>query len=155
MGPIVTQVWVLLPHENGVVIVVTGLKPSCTHVDWCKFCVHLRSLIVRHFWKIETMGFKSTTSRSTPKPWPLLNFMKSTHWFKSYYGGGGHKRTDRQHGDLISFTFHFNLPPGWSLQCHKLFSLSLNIGRPSVLQTEIVDINNICISVTYRFWKYE
>jgi hypothetical protein len=38
----------------------------------------------------------------------LLNFIKSTNWFKSYWGGGGsHRQTDWQTGDLINLTFFF------------------------------------------------
>jgi hypothetical protein len=36
---------------------------SWFHVDWCKFCIHLRSLNVRHFVKAEVTGLKSTASR--------------------------------------------------------------------------------------------
>jgi hypothetical protein len=34
------------------------------HVDWCKFCIHLRSLNVRHFGMVEVTGLESTASRS-------------------------------------------------------------------------------------------
>jgi hypothetical protein len=37
---------------------------SWSHVDWCKFCIRLRSLNVRHFGMVEGMGLKSTASRS-------------------------------------------------------------------------------------------
>jgi hypothetical protein len=39
-------------------------KISWSHVDWCKFCIHLRSLNVRHFRMVEGTGLKSTESRS-------------------------------------------------------------------------------------------
>jgi hypothetical protein len=39
-------------------------KISCSLVDWCKFCIHLRSLNVRHFGMVEGMGLKITASRS-------------------------------------------------------------------------------------------
>jgi hypothetical protein len=35
-------------------------KISWSHVDWCKFCIHLRSLNVRHFGMVEGMGLKVT-----------------------------------------------------------------------------------------------
>jgi hypothetical protein len=35
-----------------------------SHVDWCKFCIHLRSSNVRHFGMVEGTGLKSTASRS-------------------------------------------------------------------------------------------
>jgi hypothetical protein len=39
-------------------------KISWPHVDWCKFCIHLRSLNVRYFVMVEGTGLKSTASRS-------------------------------------------------------------------------------------------
>jgi hypothetical protein len=45
-------------------------KIACSHVDWCKFCIHLRSLNVRHFGMVEGTGLKSTASRSTSMAWP-------------------------------------------------------------------------------------
>jgi hypothetical protein len=39
-------------------------KISWFHVDWCKVCIHLRSLNVRHFVMVEGTGLKSTASRS-------------------------------------------------------------------------------------------
>jgi hypothetical protein len=39
-------------------------KISCSHVEWFKFCIHLRSLNVRHFGMVKYTGLKSTTSRS-------------------------------------------------------------------------------------------
>jgi hypothetical protein len=48
MGHIFAQVWVQVSLENGVVIMVTKFSRSWPHVDWCNFCIHLRSLIARH-----------------------------------------------------------------------------------------------------------
>jgi hypothetical protein len=42
---------------------VSVYKLSWSHVDWCKFCIHLRSLNVRHFVMVEDTGLKSTASR--------------------------------------------------------------------------------------------
>jgi hypothetical protein len=39
-------------------------KISWYYVDWCKFCIHLRSLNVRHFGMVEVTGLVSTVSRS-------------------------------------------------------------------------------------------
>jgi hypothetical protein len=39
-------------------------KIAWSHVDWCKFCIHLKSFNVRHFGMVEGMGLKSTASRS-------------------------------------------------------------------------------------------
>jgi hypothetical protein len=36
---------------------------SWSDVDWCKFCIHLRSLNVRHFGMVEDTGLESTASR--------------------------------------------------------------------------------------------
>jgi hypothetical protein len=46
-------------------------KILCSHVDWCKFCIHLRSLNVRHFGMVEDTGLKNTASRSSSLAWPL------------------------------------------------------------------------------------
>jgi hypothetical protein len=35
-------------------------KISRSHVDWCKFCIHLRSSNVCHFGMVEGTGLKST-----------------------------------------------------------------------------------------------
>jgi hypothetical protein len=39
-------------------------KISYSHVDWCKCCIHLRSLNVRNFGMVEDTGLKRTASRS-------------------------------------------------------------------------------------------
>jgi hypothetical protein len=39
-------------------------KSLWSHVEWCKFCIHLRSLNVLHFGIVEDTGLKSTASRS-------------------------------------------------------------------------------------------
>jgi hypothetical protein len=45
-------------------------KISWSHVDWCKFCIHLGSLNVRRFVMVEGTGLKITASRSPPMTWP-------------------------------------------------------------------------------------
>jgi hypothetical protein len=45
-------------------------KISWSHVDWCKFCIHLWSLNVRHFVMVEGTGLKGTASRSPSMTWP-------------------------------------------------------------------------------------
>jgi hypothetical protein len=45
-------------------------KISWSHIDWCKFCTHLRSLNVRHFGMVECMGLKSMALRSPSRAWP-------------------------------------------------------------------------------------
>jgi hypothetical protein len=39
-------------------------KISLSHIDWCKFCIHLRSLNVCYFGMVEGKGLKSTVLRS-------------------------------------------------------------------------------------------
>jgi hypothetical protein len=46
-------------------------KISWSHVDWCKFCIHLRSLNVRHFGILEDTGLISMASRLHSMAWPL------------------------------------------------------------------------------------
>jgi hypothetical protein len=35
-------------------------KIPWSHVDWCKYCIHLKSLNVRHFGMVEGTGLEST-----------------------------------------------------------------------------------------------
>jgi hypothetical protein len=81
-------------------------KMSWSHVDWCKFCSHLRSFNVRHFGMLEGTGLISMTSRSPSMAWAsLLNFIKIYQLVQKLLGGG---HTDRQTDcDLISLTFLF------------------------------------------------
>jgi hypothetical protein len=57
-------------EKNGLIISCSSFedlsvyKMSWPHVDWCKFCIHLRSLNVRHIGTVEGTGLKSTASRS-------------------------------------------------------------------------------------------
>jgi hypothetical protein len=45
-------------------------KVSWSHVDWCKFRIHLRSLNVHYFGMVEVTGLTSTASRSPSMAWP-------------------------------------------------------------------------------------
>jgi hypothetical protein len=49
---------------------LSAYKISWSHVNWCKFCIHLRSLNVRHFGMVEGTGLRSTTWRSPSMAWP-------------------------------------------------------------------------------------
>jgi hypothetical protein len=80
---------------------VTRLNPSCTHVDWWKFSIRLRSLNVCHGWSYEIKSYGAVVTFSDMSF--LLNFMKIYDMVKECLVGN----TDRQHGDLISFTFLF------------------------------------------------
>jgi hypothetical protein len=54
-------------------------KISWSHLDWCKFCIHLRSLNVRHFGVVEGTGLKSTASRSPSMAWTGKQRDRETH----------------------------------------------------------------------------
>jgi hypothetical protein len=45
-------------------------KISWSHVDWCKFYIHLRRLNVRHLGILEGMRLISAASRSPSMVWP-------------------------------------------------------------------------------------
>jgi hypothetical protein len=58
------HVWIQLSHDNGVVGMVNSIISSCSHLDWYKFCIHLRSLSVRHFGTVEATGLKSMSPKT-------------------------------------------------------------------------------------------
>jgi hypothetical protein len=80
-------------------------KFSWYHVEWCKFCIHLRSLNVRHCLMVEGTGLKSMHQGRLQ--WHDL----PTEFHKNLPIGSkvirGDTQTDRQTGDLISLTFLF------------------------------------------------
>jgi hypothetical protein len=43
---------------------LSAYKRSRSHVDWCKSCIHLRSLNIRHFGLVEGMALKSAEPKS-------------------------------------------------------------------------------------------
>jgi hypothetical protein len=43
---------------------ISVYKISWSHVEWCKFCIHVRSLNVRHFGMVKYTGLKNTASKS-------------------------------------------------------------------------------------------
>jgi hypothetical protein len=73
-------------------------KISWSHVDWCKFCIHLRSLNVRHFWMVEGTGLKSR--RRSHLQWHDFptEFHKNLPIGSKVIRGGGvkYRQTDRQ-----------------------------------------------------------
>jgi hypothetical protein len=80
-------------------------KISWSHVEWCKFFIHLRSLNVRYFGMVEDTGLKSNGIEVTFNGMTsLLNFIKISQLVQKLLGGT-HRQTDRQTGDLISLTF--------------------------------------------------
>jgi hypothetical protein len=74
-------------------------KVSWSHVDWCKFCIHLRSLNVRHFGMVEGTGLRSTASRSPQWHDLPTEFHKNLPIGSNVIGGGGH--TDRQTDRMV------------------------------------------------------
>jgi hypothetical protein len=72
-------------------------KISCSHVDWCKFCIHLRSLNVHHFGMVESKGLKSTESRDHLQWHDLPTEFHKNLPIGSKVIRGGHtdRRTDR------------------------------------------------------------
>jgi len=73
------------------------------HVDWLSFAstYNVSSSAIWNGWSYgtERQSVKVTSNGTTA----LLNFIKSTNWFKSYWQGGGH----RQVSDLINLIFLF------------------------------------------------
>jgi hypothetical protein len=49
-------------YKNGLIKSCSSFKDlsvykiSWSHIDWCKFCIHIRSLNVRHFGVVEGTG---------------------------------------------------------------------------------------------------
>jgi hypothetical protein len=58
IGPSFAKTLFQPSHENGVVIMVTRLEPSRSHVYSCKSCIHLRRLTVRRFGIVGATGLK-------------------------------------------------------------------------------------------------
>jgi hypothetical protein len=67
---------------------------SWSHVDWCKFCIHLRSLNVRHFGMVEDTGLKSTASRGHLQWHDLPTKFHKNLSIGSKLRGGTHRQTD-------------------------------------------------------------
>jgi hypothetical protein len=55
---------------------ISACKISWSHVHWCKFCIHLRSLNVRHFGMVEGTGLKSRLEVTFNGMTSRLNFIK-------------------------------------------------------------------------------
>jgi hypothetical protein len=65
-------------------------KISCSHVDWCKFYIHLRSFNVRHFGMVESTGSRSLQWHDLP-----TEFHKIYQLVQKLLGGK-HRQTHRQ-----------------------------------------------------------
>jgi hypothetical protein len=77
-------------HKNGVLKSCPNSQPlwaykiSWPHVEWCKFCVYLFNLNVRHFCMVEATTLCSMVTRSPSMAWSSYWISrKSTNWFKS------------------------------------------------------------------------
>jgi hypothetical protein len=42
---------------------VTKFNPLLSNIDWCRYCIHLRSLNLHHFKMVEAMDLKIMASR--------------------------------------------------------------------------------------------
>jgi hypothetical protein len=62
-------------------------KVSWSHVDWCKFCIHLRSKNVRHFGMLESTGLKVEVTFNGMTS--LLNFINIYQLVQKLLGGTG------------------------------------------------------------------
>jgi hypothetical protein len=84
-------------------------KISWSHVDWCKFCIHLRSLNVHHFGKLKGYGIKNYGVEVTFNGMTsLLNFIKIYQLVQKLLGGTHtDRRTNRLTGGLITLTYLF------------------------------------------------
>jgi len=65
------QLWDLLLHKyefnchtRMIMVSMVTKHPSCSHIDWCKFCIHLGNLNISHFGMVEVTRLKSMTLRS-------------------------------------------------------------------------------------------
>jgi hypothetical protein len=106
-------------------------------MNWCKFCTHLRSLNMHHYRMVEAMGLKKYGYKVIFNGMTcLLNFIKSTNWFKNHWLGG----RGRLNSDLIILTFL--LPNGLKFILKFIFThlvkklLQKEIAGKCVLKTD-------------------
>jgi hypothetical protein len=65
----------------------SSLNSLCSSVDWCKLCMHLRSLNILHFWMLEAYRIKESRSRSSSMAChPCWISWKSHSCFKNCWG---------------------------------------------------------------------
>jgi hypothetical protein len=111
MEPAVVHVWFKLSHKNGVVTLLTGVNSSRSHVDWCKFRIHLRSLNVGRFGTVAATVLKIVARGH------LQWHVHPTEFHENLQTGlkvsGAHIRhAHRQRGDLIVWVCPFK-ELGW------------------------------------------
>jgi hypothetical protein len=129
IGLIVAQVWVELSHENGVVIMVAKLNSEWSH-DWCRFCIHLRSLKHLPFWNGWSYGIKKLWHPGHHRWHDLPTEFHEILLIGSEVISGWHidRWTERQHGDLISFTCFFKgsrLKQGF-IYCYRWLTMTID-----------------------------
>jgi hypothetical protein len=128
------RVWVQLSHENGVLSMVTKFNASCSHVEWCKFYIHLRSLNIRHFGMVEATRLKILASRPPSRAWCPAEFDESLLISAIVFSWGP---ADRQRGELISPTSNVVL---------KWLTLLLHIPE--------VPFSNLCPETSCSVWGF-
>jgi hypothetical protein len=75
---------------------LSAYKMSWSHVDWWKFCIHLKSLNFLHFEVVEANGLKIKASRSPSMAWPSYWIHRNLQLGSKFDGG---RHTD---GNVIS-----------------------------------------------------
>lgn len=95
---------------------------SWYHIDWCNFCIHLKSLnVCNNDWSCRIKKYGIEVFNDTTSP---LNFKKTYQMVRKLISvGGGAKH--RQHCDLISPSFYFeestlNILVQRSIQWHNV-----------------------------------
>jgi hypothetical protein len=89
---------------------VSAHKISLFHVDWYKFCIHLKSLNVRHFGMVASTGLKKRRRGRLP-----AEFRENPLISSEVISGG--TQIDRQHGDIINLTFFFSKNKATMISC--------------------------------------
>jgi hypothetical protein len=72
-------------------------KISWSYVEWCKFCIHLRSLNVRRFGMAAATVLKIMASRSLSMAWPPTEFHKNLPITSQDDMGWTDRNTHRSH----------------------------------------------------------
>jgi hypothetical protein len=80
---------------------LSAYKFSWSHVDWCKFCIHLSSLNIHHFGNVKAVGLKLWCWDHLQWHDLPTKFHKNLLTGSKFVGGG------RQESDLIGLLFPF------------------------------------------------
>jgi hypothetical protein len=98
LKPTVTKGWVQLSKEERIVTMDTK-NSSWSDIDWCKLCIHLRSLGVRHFGIFEGTGLKFWRRGHVRWHKPSAEFHENLAVGSNVIGGG---HTDRQTDIIVT-----------------------------------------------------